>query len=123
MGKQSSMMMVANRMARAIIAEQTRARVALGLDAALIAAHEVFQMGPGRAQAFADAYGQAMEQLAELYVSDCDENRDKRLDYAKGTRDALILKIVGPENFVPFDKVYGEAYMDELKRIRVLEGK
>lgn len=123
MGKQSSLMIIANQMARAIIADQTRARVSLGMDAALIAAHEVLQLGPGRAAAFADAYGRAMEQLAQLYVSDCEENGDDQLDYAKGTRDALILKIVGPDNFVPFDMSYGQAYMDELKRIRVLQGK
>lgn len=32
---------------------------------------------------------------------------------------ALIRKIVGEDNFVEFDRAYGEAYMDELKRIRV----
>ena len=95
MGKQSGMMMLANRMAQRIIGEQTRARVALGFDAAIIAAHEVFKMGPGRSAAFATAYNEAMEWLAELYISDCDENHDKQLAYAK----------------------------DELKRIRLMEGK
>lgn len=123
MGKQSGMMMVANRMAQHIIADQTRARVALGFDAAIIAAHEVFKMWPGRSSAFATAYNEAMEWLAELYISDCDENHDKQLAYAKGKRDELIRSIVGDENFVPFDLVYGQAYMDELKRIRLMEGK
>lgn len=44
----------------------------------------------------------ALEQLAE----ECDE---------------LIRSIVGDENFVPFDISYGQAYMDEAKRIRVKE--
>ena len=97
--------------------------MALGFDAAIIAAHEVFKMWPGRSSAFATAYNEAMEWLAELYISDCDENHDKQLAYAKGKRDELIRSIVGDENFVPFDLVYGQAYMDELKRIRLMEGK
>lgn len=123
MGKQSAVMIAANRMAQHIIADQTRARVALGFDAAIIAAHEVFKMGPGRSAAFCNAYNDAMEWLAELYISDCDDNHDKQLAYAKGKRDELIRSIVGDDNFVPFDLVYGQAYMDELKRIRLMEGK
>lgn len=119
MSKQSAMMLTATKMARHIIAEQTPARLQMGLDAALMAAHEVFQLGPGRAQQFLKAYNDAMQKLAELYIEDCEENHDKQIDYAKGTRDALIRSIVGEGNFVPFDKSYGEAYMDELKRIRV----
>lgn len=122
MGKQSAVMVLANRMADKLVAEQTRARLMMGFDAAIIAAHEVFQLGPGRAAAFANAYNDAMEQLATLYVDDCEKNKDKKIDYAKGTRDTLIKKIVGPENFVSFDKAYGEAYMDELKRFRILNG-
>ena len=95
---------------------------AASFDAAIIAAHEVFHMGPGRAAAFANAYNEAMEQLAGLYVSDAEENHDKRIDYAKGKRDELILSIVGPENFGPFDSAYGEAYFDELRRIRLMNG-
>ena len=46
MGKQSGMMKIANRMAQSIIADQTRARVALGFDAAIIAARSI-QDGAG----------------------------------------------------------------------------
>ena len=123
MPKPSATARIAQEMARRLVAEQTRARLSISFDAALIAAHEVFQLGPGRAAAFADAYGRAMEQLAGLYIDDCDKNKDKQLDYAKGTRDALIRSIVGDANFVPFDKCYGEAVMDELRRIRIIEGK
>ena len=105
------------------MANQTRARLAIAFDAALIAAHEVLQLGPGRAAAFAQAYGDAMEQLATLYIDDCDKNKDKHLDYAKGTRDRIIKAIVGEDNFVPFDESYGAAVMDELRRIRIVEGR
>ena len=121
MGTKNAVMVMADRIARNIIAEQTRARVMLGFDAAIIAAHKVFKMGPGRAAAFSIAYHEAMEQLAELYVSDCEDNGDKSLEYAKAKRDELLLRIVGPDNFAPFDLAYGKAYMDELKRVRIMQ--
>ena len=121
MSKPSALAREIDRQVRRIVAEQTRARLALGFDAAIIAAHEAFGMGPGRAAAFANAYNDAMQQLADLYVSDCEENRDKQIDYAKGKRDEIIREIVGEQNFVPFDKTYGLAYMDELRRIRVMQ--
>lgn len=123
MPKPSATARIAQEMARRLVAEQTRARLSISFDAALIAAHEVLQLGPGRAAAFAQAYSDAMEQLATLYIDDCDKNKDKGLDYAKGTRDKLIRSIVGDSNFVPFDKCYGAAVMDELRRIRIIEGK
>lgn len=123
MSKPSAVVRMAQAMARETIANQTRARLSIAFDAALIAAHEVLQLGPGRAAAFAQAYGDAMEELASLYIDDCEQNKDKRLDYAKGTRDRIIREIVGEANFVPFDQSYGEAVMDELKRIRITQGK
>ena len=122
MSTKNAVMVMADKIARRIVAEQTRARIMLSFDAAIIAAHEVFHMGPGRAAAFANAYNEAMEQLAGLFVDDCDKHGDKRIDYAKGKRDALILSIVGEENFLEFDRAYGEAYIDELKRIRLMNG-
>lgn len=121
MSKPSMMVRMAQEMCRQLVAEQTRTRLALGFDAAILAAHEVFGMGPGRASAFANAYHEAMEQLAGLYLDDAKENRDDRIDYAKGTRDALIRKIVGEENFVPFDRFYAPVYIDELRRVRQLQ--
>ena len=112
--------MVATRV-RELVAEQTRARVMIAFDAALIACNKTFHMGPGRAAEFSGNYHEAMEWLASLYIADCDDNGDDRLEYAKAKRDELLLRIVGPENFVPFDKAYGQAYMDELKRIRVMQ--
>lgn len=106
--------------ARRMIAEQTQARLQIGFDAAFIAAHEVFGLGPGRAQAFSDAYHAAMDELATLFVDD-GEN-DAALEYAKAKRDEAMRAIVGDELFVPFDQAYGQAYMDELKRIRIRGG-
>lgn len=124
MGTKNSVMLLADRIARNIVAEQTKARLSMSYDAAIMAAHEALGMGPGRAAVFREAYNDAMEELAELFVDDCDKHGDKKLVYAKAKRDEAIRKIVGEENFVPFDFSYGMAYMDELKRIRLLrEGK
>ena len=116
--KQSIWVRMAQEMAKQIVAEQTKARLAIGFDAALIAAHEVLKLGPGRAAAFANAYHEAIDDLAELYLED---SKDKQMEYGKGKRDAVIRKIVGEGNFVPYDKFYGETYLDELRRIRTLE--
>ena len=117
--KQSAVMKIANQMAREIVANQTLARLTIGFDGAIMAAHEVFQMGPGRAAPFREAYNRSVETLANLFLDDYVETKDKQIDYAKGTRDEIIKKIVGEENFVPFDLSYGDAYIDELKRIRI----
>ena len=116
MSKPSSWVIMAQETAKKIVAEQTRIRLTIGFDAALIAAHEVLHLGPGRAAAFANAYHEAMLDLAELYLGD----NDKQMEYGKGKRDEVIRKIVGEENFVPYDRFYGDTYLDELKRVRVL---
>ena len=118
MTKPSAALRMAQEMCRRLVAEQTRTRLALGFDAAILAAHEVFGMGPGRAAAFANAYNDALELLAGLYLDDARDNKDPGIDYAKGKRDELIRRIVGEENFVPFDRFYGGAYVDELRRVR-----
>lgn len=122
MSTKNSVMILADRIARNIVAEQTKARLSMSYDAAIIAAHEALGMGPGRAAVFREAYNDAIEELAGIFIDDSDS--DKKLVYAKAKRDESIRKIVGEENFVPFDFSYGMAYMDELKRIRLLrEGK
>lgn len=123
MGTKNTMLALAQRMARQIVAEQTRARLMVGFDAAIIAAHEVFNMGAGRSAAFAEAYNKATEWLASLYVDDAEQNGDSKIEYGKAKRDELIRSIVGEANFCPFDACYGEAYFDECKRIRIEQEK
>ena len=122
MSTKNSVMVLADRIARKLVAEQTKARLSLGMDAAIIAAHRALGMGPGRAEKFRKEYVAAMEELAELFIDDCDSNGDKKLAYAKAKRDEAIRRFVGDDNFVPFDLSYGAAYMDELKRIRIMKG-
>lgn len=117
MSKQSALAMMANAAAKKIVAEQTRVRLVIGFDAALIAAHEVLKLGPGRAAAFANAYHEALDDLATLYLED---SKDKQMEYGKGKRDQVIRKILGDANFIPYEKMYGDTYVDEFDRIRVL---
>ena len=124
MSTKNSVMILADRIARQIVAEQTKARLSMSYDAAIIAAHEALGMGPGRAESFRRAYVAAMDELAGLFVDDAGQKPgqgDREIVYAKAKRDEVILKIVGPENFVPFDLSYGAAYMDELNRIRIMK--
>ena len=125
MGTKNSVMALADRIARKLVAEQTKARLSLGMDAAIIAAHRALGMGPGRAEKFRQEYVSAMEELATMFVDDAGKKPgegDSKLVYSKTTRDEVIRRIVGDENFVPFDLSYGAAYMDELKRIRIMKG-
>ena len=119
MAKNSFLLAEAQRLARTIIREQTPARLQLSADAAALAAHEVFKMGPKRALEFKESYSKWLHFLADLYISDCDENHDKKIDYAKGKRDELLKSFMG-EAFRPFDEVYGKAYFGEAKMIRVM---
>ena len=50
MSTKNSVMVLADRIARKLVAEQTKARLSLGYDAAIIAAHRALGMGPGRAE-------------------------------------------------------------------------
>ena len=118
MSRKNTVVLIAQQTAKKIVAEQTRARLMIGFDAAVIAAHETLQLGPGRAAAFANAFHEALDDLAELYLQDY---QDKEMEYGKGKRDEVIRKILGEANFVPYDRMYGETYLDELDRIRVLE--
>lgn len=77
----------------------------MGQDAAMIAAHDVLQMGPGRARDFCNAYIEAMNSMSRMVVED--QRDDKEFVYAKAKIDEQIEAIVGPENFQPWEVRYG----------------
>lgn len=77
----------------------------MGQDAAMIAAHDVLQMGPGRAQDFCVAYIEAMNRMARMVCED--QKDDKEFVYAKAKIDEQIRTIVGEKNFVPWEGRYG----------------
>lgn len=71
----------------------------------MIAAHEVLQLGPGRAKDFCVAYISAMNDMARMVVDDQKDDRD--FVYAKAKIDQQIEAIVGSENFQPWENRYG----------------
>lgn len=77
----------------------------MGQDAAMIAAHDVLQLGPGRAQDFCVAYIDAMNSMARMVAEDSKD--DKEFVYAKAKIDEQIRAIVGPENFKPWEERFG----------------
>lgn len=77
----------------------------MGQDAAMMAAHDVLGMGPGRASDFCAAYIEAMNGMARMVVED--QKDDKEFVYAKAKIDEKIRSIVGEKNFVPWEERYG----------------
>ena len=73
------------------------------LDAAMIAANEVFNMGPSRAKAFADAFSSALREIATMTVQD--GKSDKQLWFTKTKLDERLKQICG-ENFQPWEERY-----------------
>ena len=78
----------------------------MGQDAAMIAAHDVLQLGPGRAEDFCVAYREAINDIARRVVDD--QMDDPEFVYAKAKIDEQIRAIVGPEKFSPWEVRYGE---------------
>ena len=78
----------------------------MGQDAAMIAAHDILQLGPGRARDFCVAYIAAMNNMARMVVDD--QKDDKEFVYSKAKIDEQIKLIVGNENFQPWEERYGE---------------
>lgn len=73
------------------------------LDAALIAANEVLQLGPGRAKAFCDAFSTTLSEIANMTVAD--GKTDRELWHTKDTLDQRLRQICG-ENFQPWEARY-----------------
>lgn len=77
----------------------------MGQDAAMIAAHDVLKLGPGRAKDFCVAYIDALNSMVRMVVDD--QKDDKEFVYAKAKIDEQIEAIVGAENFQPWEERYG----------------
>ena len=81
----------------------------MGQDAAMIAAHDVLQLGPGRAEDFCIAYREAINDMACRVVDDRID--DPEFVYGKSKVDEQIRAIVGPKKFAPWEVRYGEKPM------------
>lgn len=78
----------------------------MGQDAAMIAAHDVLQLGPGRAEDFCIAYREAINDMAQRVVDG--QMDDPEFVYAKAKIDEQIRAIVGEDKFSPWEVRYGE---------------
>lgn len=73
-------------------------------DAACMAAHDVFQMGPGRAADFCIKTREYANEMVHLIKDDQDDDRE--FVYAKAKIDEKLKRIVGEENFLPWEGRY-----------------
>ena len=75
-------------------------------DAAILDAHDVFGLGPGRAAKFKKAIEDSYNTMARMALQDA-EDGDQEIWYTKSKLDEALLAIVGEENFQPFEVRYG----------------
>lgn len=78
----------------------------MGLDAAMITAHDVLGMGPGRAENFRTKYIETINQMSQMMVEDSADDPD--IVYSRELIDRKIKSIVGPENFKEWDDRYNQ---------------
>ena len=83
------------------LARQQMIDMQMAKDAALIAAAEVFHMGPGRVPAYSAAFDAALHDIAKMTVEDT-----KDMEYTKVKLDQRLRQICG-EHFVPWEERYG----------------
>lgn len=86
--------------------DKRRTRIALQMaqDAAMIAAAEVFGMGPKRAAEFHEAYARTVNEISRVLVEDAKD--DEMIEYTKETVDKRLRQIAGEKNFADWDHRY-----------------
>ena len=89
----------------ALYQAKMRMTLQIAQDAAMIAANEVLQMGPGRAKEFAMAFTEAVNDIGTMMFED--QQDDKEFVYTKARVDRRLKEICG-ENFQPWEVRYGK---------------
>ena len=89
----------------ALYQAKMRMTLQLAQDAAMIAANEVLQMGPGRAPDFASKMREVVNEIADVMLAD--QKDDEKFAYTRGVVDRRLKKICG-EHFVPWEERYGQ---------------
>lgn len=89
----------------ALYQAKMRMTLQLAQDAAMIAANEVLQLGPGRAEEFALAFMETINDIGILMHDDQEDDKD--YIYTRGVVDRKLKKICG-ENFQPWEVRYGQ---------------
>ena len=85
------------------LAESRSVHTQMCLDAAMIAANEVFNMGPSRVEAFCAAFSATLSEIAAMTVSD--GKTDRELWHTKDTIDRRLRQICG-DHFQPWEERY-----------------
>lgn len=73
-------------------------------DAACFAAHDMFKMGPGRAIDFCAVIRDYTNEMMRLMNSDLKDDQD--FEYTKAKIDEALKRIVGEQNFTPWESRY-----------------
>lgn len=89
----------------ALYQAKMRMTLQLAQDAAMTAANEVLQLGPGRAEEFALAFTEAVNDIGTMMFED--QQDDKEFVYTKARVDRRLKEICG-ENFQPWEERYGQ---------------
>ena len=89
----------------ALYQAKIRMTIQIAQDAAMIAANEVLQMGPGRAPDFAAVMRDTVNEIADVMLAD--QKDDEKFAYTRGVVDRRLKRICG-ENFVPWEERYGQ---------------
>ncbi len=77
----------------------------IGQDAGCMAANDTLKMGQGRALDYCVSYREHVNEIVKLIFED--QKDDKEFEYAKTKIDERLMKIVGKENFAPYEERYG----------------
>lgn len=77
----------------------------IGQDAGCMAANDTLGMGQGRAPDYCVSYRDYVNEIVKLVFED--QKDDEDFVYAKAKIDERLLKIVGKDNFAPYEVRYG----------------
>lgn len=89
-----------NRAVRVGVVDGRAIHTQMCLDAAMMAANDVFNMGPSRCESFRAAYSKYLSEIATMGIQDTSD-----LEYTKDTIDRRLQQICG-DKFVPWDERY-----------------
>ena len=74
-------------------------------DAAILAAHEVFNRKGEKLSEFGDAMARYANEISRLTLDDAKDDKD--IEYTKAKVDAALKDILPEERFQPWDERYG----------------
>lgn len=101
--KKSGYMDAVDRRYRAMFLKKMDMLQQMCVDAAFLAAADVFRMGPGRCEAFGEAMMDYLHEISKTMVQDAGD--DPEMDYTKEKVDRRLRQICG-EKFEPWEVRY-----------------